>query len=268
MQTIPRLWGLLAFIFLVGDLRLAASQGICRADYESFGPMCYKFFSTTMTWDSAEAECIREGGHLATIFDPSIQTYLSSSQLSSTCWIGASRPAGSSSWSWSRPGVPFSQSYFLSGQPDISTGSRACAAFCSGSNPAWCDENCGSQRPFICEYQALCQKGEYMDSSRKCNPCQAGRYYDGYANQPNSCLPCPAGRYGTATGEPSSQCTGACAKGHYCPQGSTSATAAKCPAGRYGATNGLGAASCSGLCSPGKYGVSVGVVKCSGDPAI
>ena len=55
--------------------------------------------------------------------------------------------------------------------------------------------------------EAVCPPGAY---------CQR----DGYAR------PCPPGLYGSTPGLTGPACTGPCAPGHYCPQGSTNATAA------------------------------------------
>lgn len=73
--------------------------------------------------------------------------------------------------------------------------------------------------------------------------CPAGSYCTGGIRQP-----CPAGRYGFLTGLTSSNCSGLCAKGYYCPAGSTVATQNLCPIGRYGDREGLGSADCSGAC--------------------
>lgn len=59
---------------------------------------------------------------------------------------------------------------------------------------------------------------------------------------------CPAGRYGNREGVTSPECTGACAKGYYCPAGSLVSTAMICPIGRYGDREGLTSAECSGPC--------------------
>ena len=40
--------------------------------------------------------------------------------------------------------------------------------------------------------------------------------------------PCPAGTYGSSEGLTTSQCSGMCEAGYYCPAGSTSATANDC----------------------------------------
>ncbi len=59
---------------------------------------------------------------------------------------------------------------------------------------------------------------------------------------------CPAGRYGRAERLMTSACSGPCAKGHYCPPGSTSSTQFPCPAGHFGAVEGLSTPQCSGIC--------------------
>jgi hypothetical protein len=81
-------------------------------------------------------------------------------------------------------------------------------------------------------------------AQRPCEPgsfCQGGVKFD-----------CPPGTFGSATAPISKRtiasCSGLCAKGHWCPAGSTSPTAMACPFGRYGATTGLGTSKCSGVC--------------------
>lgn len=59
---------------------------------------------------------------------------------------------------------------------------------------------------------------------------------------------CPSGRYGMASRLDSSNCTGPCAPGHYCPRGSVHSQEIPCPIGRYGAIEGLGTSLCSGPC--------------------
>ncbi len=67
------------------------------------------------------------------------------------------------------------------------------------------------------------------------------------------CAPaaCPAGRYGASDRLTDGGCDGACALGHYCPKGSTSATQRPCPAGRYGNATGLATRECSAACARG-----------------
>lgn len=63
--------------------------------------------------------------------------------------------------------------------------------------------------------------------------------------------PCPEGFYGEAYGLTTSQCTGACPKGFYCPL--ATAHPPPCPPGTFGGQLGLVDARCSGPCPCGYY---------------
>ena len=39
----------------------------CPADYIESDGRCYRAFTTPKTWDDAEADCVAEGGNLASI---------------------------------------------------------------------------------------------------------------------------------------------------------------------------------------------------------
>lgn len=52
--------------------------------------------------------------------------------------------------------------------------------------------------------------------------------FRGYLRPAFLCKQCAAGRYGATSGLRSSACSGLCAEGHYCPAGSTVATAFPC----------------------------------------
>lgn len=82
-------------------------------------------------------------------------------------------------------------------------------------------------------------------------------------------FPCPGGRFGNSTGLTTSDCSGVCTAGYYCPLASITPTANLCPAGSYcpegsaepilcpagsfGNETGLSHSSCSGSCSAGYY---------------
>jgi len=67
--------------------------------------------------------------------------------------------------------------------------------------------------------------------------CSEGVIYD-----------CPAGRYGITTRLESSDCSGPCQAGFYCPSGSVTRNELPCPKGRYGNKEGLATQTCSGAC--------------------
>lgn len=77
-------------------------------------------------------------------------------------------------------------------------------------------------------------------------PCGAGTYCTGGVR-----IACPAGRYGDTEQLVTSNCTAACPKGYYCPEGSV--LPIPCPAGTFGEVIGLTNMSCSGVCAPGYW---------------
>jgi hypothetical protein len=130
---------------------------------------------------------------------------------------------------------------------------------------------------------ALCVAGTYGLSWGEALPGCSGNCSAGYSCPPGStnatallctfgtyslagvCIPCPRGTFGAAEGLSTPACSGPCAAGYFCPEGSTNATAVRClpgtystpatgfvcfpcPAGRFGSTPGLAASSCSGEC--------------------
>eukprot|EP00946_MAST-07B_sp_MAST-7B-sp1_P000727 g727.t1 len=94
-------------------------------------------------------------------------------------------------------------------------------------------------------------------------PCGPGRYAvddlrpegGGRGGVPHerTCALCPEGRYGSGYGLRSAACSGVCARGHWCPAGSTGPRERPCPAGRFGASLGLATPACSGACREGYW---------------
>ena len=100
-------------------------------------------------------------------------------------------------------------------------------------------------------YTASCPPGT---GGPNCQACGAGRYQAGGGQAGTTqCTDCPAGRYGATPGLSSSDCTGPCSKGYYCPAGSTTPQAKACPAGTIGDQEGLASPSCAGPCPAGYY---------------
>ena len=113
-----------------------------------------------------------------------------------------------------------------------------------------------------------CAAGTYADvpGLGECKECEGGRQCAagslkgllcdrGYYCPPSASLqrPCPAGRFGEVDGLSSSNCSGACAKGHYCGEGTVRATQQACPAGTYNELEGLTAKDNCTVCSAGHY---------------
>ncbi|XP_050730814.1 C-type mannose receptor 2-like [Eriocheir sinensis] len=126
----------------------------CAPDWLLSGGLCYRAFSTWVTWEAAQNTCINHGGHLATIGDPSEQLALRRLSLerlvASPLWVGLRRsqdPAegfvwvdgsGVEAWVWGR------------GQPDQHLGREGCGALTLPSLTLQ-DAVCLARMPFLCE---------------------------------------------------------------------------------------------------------------------
>jgi hypothetical protein len=128
--------------------------------------------------------------------------------------------------------VPFHDSTGRLQQVTVSVASQPNALYCTASSSLPLQVEAGyfttGNNMTTRTGQSICSPGSY---------CANGVMVD-----------CPAGRYGIGSGLHSALCSGPCAKGHYCPSGSTSRTQFLCPRGRYGDVEGLSDASCSGAC--------------------
>jgi hypothetical protein len=69
-----------------------------------------------------------------------------------------------------------------------------------------------------CAAGYACPPGLNTSNPESLVKCRNGTYS---ARGQGVCSPCPKGRYGGSAGAESSDCTGACVVGHYCPEGST-----------------------------------------------
>ena len=111
-----------------------------------------------------------------------------------------------------------------------------------------------------------CAAGTYADvpGLGVCKQCEGGRHCAagslkgllcdrGSYCAPGASLqkPCPAGRFGEVDGLDSSNCSGACAKGHYCGDGAIRATEQACLAGTYNELEGLTAQDDCKACGKG-----------------
>uniref|UniRef100_A0A914BXJ3 C-type lectin domain-containing protein n=1 Tax=Acrobeloides nanus TaxID=290746 RepID=A0A914BXJ3_9BILA len=116
---------------------------------------CYQTFDQPNTWYQAEANCYASGGHLASITDPTMNTYLaglaSGNFHSDDYWLGAAQYFdGSYSW---MDDYSFNYTFWAPGQPSNSTGYCLTQSIDDG---AWIASDCTMTKPYICEYiQAL-----------------------------------------------------------------------------------------------------------------
>uniref|UniRef100_A0A914DPV5 C-type lectin domain-containing protein n=1 Tax=Acrobeloides nanus TaxID=290746 RepID=A0A914DPV5_9BILA len=114
--------------------------------------ICYKSFNQSLTWYQAEANCVHSGGHLASISDVFVNTFLAGyadAEFSgSDYWIGATTNyLGGGNWSWSDYN-PFSYNNFGAGLV-YNVGYCVSVNLPSGK---WSNVSCSVAKPYLCEY--------------------------------------------------------------------------------------------------------------------
>ena len=130
----------------------------------------------------------------------------------------------------------------------------------------------------VLEIPAACDSGDFYNCTRgstacavfnktaDCHPCPPGSWCAGGSAMPRACnrgtycvgsasveTACAAGRYGSEVGLSSADCSGVCAQGYYCEEGSVSAKAAACEDGSYGNATGLVSADDCTACPEGHF---------------
>merc|ERR1712185_856301 len=82
----------------------------------------------------------------------------------------------------------------------------------------------------------LCAAGRFAsEGAESCLSCPKGSFCLRGAAMPTVCA---AGRFGSARELAYADCSGPCARGHWCPANSTSATAKLCPQGTFNEAQG------------------------------
>ena len=128
----------------------------------------------------------------------------------------------------------------------------------------WEDTSCLYSRAFVCKMPANIPAGHRNKGSAPISTkfgqnfdivkCPKGTYNSDV--QPPSfvaCKNCAAGKFGDTEGLGKEACSGACAAGYYCKEGSTTNKYAPCLAGTYGSSQGLKTSACDGLCPAGYW---------------
>jgi len=116
----------------------------------------------------------------------------------------------------------------------------------------------GSRTPVACDAGTFSNRINLATTS-DCVTAPAGSFAAAGSSVSSFCL---AGRFGSTNGFSDGQCEGACAAGHFCPEGSTNATARVCPAGTYNPFNGGQSIEVCTPCPAGLFSATPGSIVC------
>ena len=113
---------------------------------------CYLVFYEPMkTWHEAEAQCVFFGGHLASIRTADINNFISSEVgTNQVVWVGGNDVTRETRWQWSDNGAWNEDvTFWRSTSYPRNSMSYNCMYYYNGK---WTDDNCCSDKQFICQY--------------------------------------------------------------------------------------------------------------------
>ncbi|KAK9969446.1 hypothetical protein ABG768_027622 [Culter alburnus] len=134
----------LMLLFLIVSMGNAEVDLImkCPAGWTNFGLRCYKFFSQTVNWVTAERNCQSLDAHLASVHNKLENEFLLSLLPSSNAhsWLGAHDGEVEGQWVWS-DGTGIDYTNWCSGEPN-NAGVENCLEINWTSNRCWNDLPC------------------------------------------------------------------------------------------------------------------------------
>ena len=103
------------------------------------------------TWVDAEADCVKQGGHLLSMHDLKMQTFAINGAFAiqdTDWWIGLSDLKAEGTYVWT-DGTPFNFNRWAGGEPN-NAGDEDCAHLAPWAGGDWNDMFCLQERPYIC----------------------------------------------------------------------------------------------------------------------
>ncbi|XP_056310819.1 ladderlectin-like [Danio aesculapii] len=138
---------LLLFMFSMGNA--ADLDEKCPCGWRNSGSRCFKFFSTSISWVTAEKNCQSLGANLASVHNKVENDFLLSLAGDSTrCWIGGYDAEDAENWFWS-DGSPFGYTNWCSGEPN-NKNTEHCLEINWTANHCWNNTPCSSTQGYIC----------------------------------------------------------------------------------------------------------------------
>ncbi|XP_073675634.1 galactose-specific lectin nattectin-like [Garra rufa] len=124
----------------------------CPYGWTNFGVRCFKFFSQSVNWVTAERNCQKEDANLASVRSKLENDFLLSLLPSSStrCWIGAHDGEQEGQWLWN-DGTFYSYTNWCTGEPNNhNPGPEHCVEISVSSNHCWNDESCSTLMGYVC----------------------------------------------------------------------------------------------------------------------
>ncbi|XP_037401967.1 macrophage mannose receptor 1, partial [Pygocentrus nattereri] len=131
-----------------------ATSSPCPSNYVTWYKNCYRLVSEPKTWEEAEAACVKEGGHLASVDMSYDQAFISGAiqQGNTDAWIGLRRKADGDTYQWS-DGWPVFYTHWGPGEPTNHKG-EGCVSMHGRSHfiqGTWNDTACEVTKPYLCK---------------------------------------------------------------------------------------------------------------------
>ena len=102
-------------------------------------------------WPAAEADCVKQKGHLISVHSQSLQDFLTTEALAiqgNDWWIGLNDLQAEGKFVWS-DATKLDYTHWNGGEPN-NAGEEDCANITAGAGGQWNDLGCGSPQPYIC----------------------------------------------------------------------------------------------------------------------
>ncbi|XP_048020755.1 ladderlectin-like [Megalobrama amblycephala] len=141
---------LLFVIFSIGNAQVNLDKK-CPFGWKNFGVRCYKYFSQSADWITAEKSCQSLGANLASVHHKLENDFLLSLLPSSSTrsFIGANDGIKDGQWLWS-DGSEYDFTNWCSNEPNNQNGPENCLEINYSSNLCWNDKTCSHQLSYIC----------------------------------------------------------------------------------------------------------------------
>ncbi|XP_048020751.1 ladderlectin-like isoform X2 [Megalobrama amblycephala] len=141
---------LLFVIFSMGNAQVNLDEK-CPFGWKNFGVRCYKYFSQSADWITAERSCQSLDANLASVHHKLENDFLLSllPSSSSRSWIGAHDGIKDGQWLWS-DGSVYDFTNWCSKEPNNDKGQETCLELTYTSNRCWNDLPSSFKTGYIC----------------------------------------------------------------------------------------------------------------------